>query len=100
MTRANLTVNGEFFHINSDGGDSEDIKGILEDYVNTAKKKVKNPIDIAEWVMNTLFRDADDYYNTIQLGETGYASYEYEAEIDAKGTLTFKTLKGVEADDE
>lgn len=96
MTRANLTVNGEFFHTNSDGMDGDEIKAVIQDYIDTAKRKLKNPQDIAEWVLNALFRDADDYYNWIQVGETSYTSYEYSAHIDANGELTFKQLKGAE----
>ena len=96
MTRANIEVNGDCFHVTSDGMYGDEIKETLERYIEAAKGKLKNLKDIADWVISAMYRDGDDYYNWIQVGDINHASCEYKANINARGKLSFKQLKGTE----
>ena len=90
MTKANITVNGESFHVRSDGMDGKEIKEYIQGYIDEGKKKLKNPANIAEFVIDRMSRNANDYYEWIQVGDTGYSSHDYTANIDNKGNLKFE----------
>ena len=55
MTKANIRVNEEKFHVNMDGMDGNIVKEVLQNYIKEAKKKLKNPKDIALFVRLTFF---------------------------------------------
>jgi len=91
MTKANIIINHyAYFHVRSDGMDGEEIKSFIQDYIEEAKKKLKNPIDVAEFVIDKMSARGDDYYEWIQIGDIDYASHKYIVNIDDKGDLKFE----------
>jgi hypothetical protein len=81
-TYANISINGQPFHVEHDGGDKEDIKYAIENYVHDWKDRV-NKEDIPEIVIAILIRDAfQSPYCWIQPEFVDFVSYTYQVNIE------------------
>ncbi|RLI93067.1 MAG: hypothetical protein DRO92_04685 [Candidatus Altiarchaeales archaeon] len=57
MTRANISINGEEFHVLHDGDLVDEIAETLRLLIEQAREKLKNIEDIPDYVISQLYRE-------------------------------------------
>jgi hypothetical protein len=84
-TYANVEIEGQEFHIRSDGWDKETITDCVREYTAEIKAKVRSEY-LATAVTNAIIADAArDYYAPFSMGYVNLASYHWKVKIGPRG---------------
>jgi hypothetical protein len=93
-TYANIEIEGQGFHIRSDGWDGKTIRDCVREYVAEIKGKVKSEYLITA-ALNAITADAArDYYAPFSIGYVDLASYHWKVRIGPRGGVNIVKQSG------